>query len=75
MWRFSILLLAACEQQTYSLDDRPCDSAGQCVAGTIFNGVGEPEEVTFTVNAGQTVYVVVDGELASRGDFELDVSF
>ena len=54
---------------------QPVCGAGQCVAGTIFNGVGEPEEVTFTVNAGQTVYVVVDGELASRGDFELDVSF
>jgi len=49
--------------------------AGQCVAGTIFNGVGEPEEVTFTANAGQTLYVVVDGELESRGDFELEVSF
>lgn len=54
---------------------QPVCGAGLCVAGTIFNGVGEPEEVTFTVNAGQTVYVVVDGELASRGDFELDVSF
>ncbi len=54
---------------------QPVCGAGVCVAGTIFNGVGEPEEVTFTVNAGQTVYVVVDGELASRGDFEFDVSF
>lgn len=54
---------------------QPVCGVGQCVAGTILNGVGEPEEVTFTVNAGQTVYVVVDGELASRGDFELAVSF
>jgi len=54
---------------------QPVCGVGQCVAGTILNGVGEPEEVTFTVNAGQTVYVVVDGELASRGDFELAVTF
>ena len=54
---------------------QPVCGVGQCLAGTIFNGIGEPEEVTFTVNAGQTVFVVVDGELASRGDFELEVSF
>ena len=35
-------------------------------------GVGEPEEVSFTIMGGQSAYVVVDGELASRGDFELD---
>ena len=49
--------------------------AGACLAGTILNGVGQPEDVTFTVMAGQTAYIVVDGELASRGDFQLDVSF
>ncbi len=49
--------------------------AGACLAGTILNGVGQPEDVTFTVMAGQTAYLVVDGELASRGDFQLDVSF
>lgn len=48
---------------------------GACLAGTILNGVGQPEDVTFTVAAGQTVYVVVDGELASRGDFEIEISF
>jgi hypothetical protein len=49
--------------------------AGACLAGTVFNGPGDPEEVTFTLAAGQSAYVVVDGELASRGDFELEVSF
>ena len=54
------------------LSVQPVCGVGLCVAGTIFNGVGQPEEVTFPVIGGQTVY---DGELASRGDFELDVSF
>jgi len=49
--------------------------AGACLAGTILNGVGDPEDVTFTLTAGQTAFIVVDGELASRGDFQLDVSF
>lgn len=49
--------------------------SGACLAGTILNGVGQPEDVSFTVMAGQTAYIVVDGELASRGDFQLDVSF
>ncbi len=54
---------------------QPACGSGMCVAGTVFNGVGDPEEVTFSLSAGQSVYVVVDGELASRGDFELEVSF
>lgn len=54
---------------------QPACGAGTCTAGTIFNGVGDPEEVTFTLQGGQSVYIVVDGELASRGDFELEVAF
>jgi hypothetical protein len=49
--------------------------ANACLAGTILNGVGDPEAVTFTVTGGQSAFIVVDGELASRGDFQLDVSF
>lgn len=48
---------------------------GACLAGTILNGLGDPEDVTFTLPGGQTAFIVVDGELSSRGDFELDVSF
>ncbi|MEW5741364.1 MAG: hypothetical protein AB1938_20750, partial [Myxococcota bacterium] len=47
-----------------------CGTSG-CLAGTVLNGPGQAEEITLTVNAGQVVYVVVDGELASRGDFDL----
>lgn len=52
---------------------RTCGGIG-CVAGTTLNDAGEPEEITFTVDAGATVYVVVDGELASRGTFDLAVT-
>jgi hypothetical protein len=49
-----------------------CGGVG-CLAGTVLNGPGQPEEIALTVGAGQTAYVIVDGELASRGAFELQV--
>lgn len=52
---------------------RTCGGAG-CVAGTVLNGPGAAEEITFAVVADETVYIVVDGELASSGDFDLTVT-
>lgn len=46
-----------------------------CIAGTRLNGTGMPESLTFQVAANQTVYLVIDGENVSRGDFELEVSW
>ncbi len=45
----------------------------QCVTGTILNGPGQQESVTFSVPAGETVYIIVDGENVSHGPFELTV--
>ena len=42
-----------------------------CLAGTTLNGPGEAESITVSAPGGQTVYVIVDGELASRGPFEI----
>jgi hypothetical protein len=56
------------------LVQRACGS-GACVAGTVLNGPGDPESVTFSIGAGETMYVIVDGENVSRGEFELEVSF
>jgi hypothetical protein len=53
---------------------RACGQLG-CVIGTILNGPGDPESVTFAVGAGETMFIVVDGELGSRGEFELEVRF
>ena len=53
---------------------RACGQSG-CVTGTILNGPGDPEAVTISVSAGDTVYVIVDGERGTRGEFELEVSF
>ena len=50
-----------------------CGGTG-CLAGTVLNGPGQPEAITLTVGAGQVAYVVVDGELASRGAFDLEVT-
>jgi len=37
MFRFSLFVLAlvACQQQTYSLEARPCDMSGACVDGYV----------------------------------------
>lgn len=56
------------------LVQRACGQSG-CVAGTVLNGPGDPESVTFSLATGETVFVIVDGENVSRGEFELDVSF
>ena len=45
-----------------------------CVAGTTLNGPGQPETITFSAPAGQTVYVIVDGENVTRGPFEISIS-
>lgn len=44
-----------------------------CVAGTTLNGPGQPETITFSAPAGQTVYVIVDGENVTRGPFEISI--
>ena len=49
-----------------------CGGTG-CVTGTVLNGAGQPESLTFTVQGGATVYLVVDGELVSKGPFTLVV--
>ncbi len=46
-----------------------------CLGGTVLNGVNQPETFTFNVGAGQTAYVIVDGESVTKGDFELLVTF
>ncbi|MDX2015698.1 MAG: hypothetical protein SFW67_36225 [Myxococcaceae bacterium] len=48
---------------------------GACVAGTVLNGPGDPESLTFSIAANETMYVIVDGENVTRGEFELEVSF
>ena len=44
-----------------------------CLAGTTLNGPGQPESITFSVTGGQTAYVIVDGELVSKGPFEISI--
>ena len=44
-----------------------------CLAGTTLNGAGQPESITFSVTGGQTAYVIVDGELVTRGPFEISI--
>ncbi len=44
-----------------------------CLAGTTLNGPGQPESITFSAPGGQTVYVIVDGELVSKGPFEISI--
>lgn len=53
-----------------------CGGSG-CVAGTVFNGPGVMEQITFDVDADETVFIVVDGELSAgsaEGPFELTVA-
>jgi hypothetical protein len=54
----------------YTRDD--CSQAA-CLDGTVFNGPGGPESLTVDVAAGETVFVIVDGELGSEGDYSLGV--
>jgi hypothetical protein len=44
-----------------------------CVTGTVLNGAGAQESVRFTANAGQTLFIIVDGEMFSSGDYTLTV--
>lgn len=44
-----------------------------CMAGTVLNGAGTQESVTFELQAGETGYIIVDGELFSEGDYTLTV--
>jgi hypothetical protein len=60
-WDPSLYVMSDCATQT-------------CVAGTVLNRVGEPEELECTVMGGTTAYVVVDGELVSSGPFRLTVT-
>lgn len=60
---------AAFDPMLYAM--RVC--GGGCVAGTVFNGAGEPEEIEFSVEAGEVVYIIVDGELGTAGSYTLEV--
>ena len=53
---------------------RDCDR-GECVDGTVLRGPGESETLSFSVLAGETVYVIVDGELFSEGNYAFDVEW
>ncbi|MCU0697699.1 MAG: hypothetical protein MUC96_14325 [Myxococcaceae bacterium] len=56
------------------LVQRTC-GASACVAGTVLNGPGDPESLTFSIASNETLFVIVDGENVTRGEFELEVSF
>jgi hypothetical protein len=45
-----------------------------CLAGTVLNGRGEPEQLEVTVTGGTTVFVVVDGEVVSSGPYTLTIT-
>ncbi|RAL22399.1 hypothetical protein DL240_11155 [Lujinxingia litoralis] len=45
-----------------------------CEAGTVFNGPGQSETLSFEVPGGETRYIIVDGELLSEGAYRLEVS-
>jgi|GEM_PF-3702574 hypothetical protein len=49
--------------------------ANACLTGTILNGPGQPESITFTVQAGTTAYLIIDGENVTKGPFTLTVTF
>jgi hypothetical protein len=44
-----------------------------CMAGTVLNGTGVPESVTFELQANETGHIIVDGELGDAGDYTLTV--
>ncbi|MBA2662299.1 MAG: hypothetical protein H0U74_08385 [Bradymonadaceae bacterium] len=54
-------------------------AANACIAGTKFNGPGQQEQVSFSVAAGQTAFIIVDGDGLTiggqtHGDFTLTVT-
>jgi len=44
-----------------------------CLAGTVFSGPGDPENIEFEVAGGQSAFIIVDGEILSSGRYTLDV--
>ncbi len=44
-----------------------------CIVGTVLNGPGVQESVTFELQANETGYIIVDGELFDSGDYTLTV--
>lgn len=49
-------------------------NAAACVAGTVLNGEGDPESLTFDAAAGVPSFIMVDGELGSAGTYQLTVT-
>ena len=82
-----VYVVSPASETTYEFSVTPADSAfdpfiylrsdcsqDACLDGTVLNGAGEQESLTYTVGAGETVFVIVDGELASSGDFDFEVA-
>lgn len=46
-------------------------AASACVTGTVLNGAGVAESLTFTVAANTDYFVIVDGEIADEGVFSI----
>ncbi|TVQ89542.1 MAG: hypothetical protein EA397_14995 [Deltaproteobacteria bacterium] len=53
--------------------EEDCDAAS-CLGGTILNGPGVHEELTFIAEAGEETYFIVDGEMFTSGAYDLTVS-
>ncbi|MEZ4462234.1 MAG: hypothetical protein R3E66_21435 [bacterium] len=47
-----------------------CDAAA-CLDGTVLNGAGTPESVTFQVTANTDYFIIVDGELGDNGTYNI----
>ena len=48
-----------------------------CINGTVLNGPGQPESLTFEVEAQQTAYIIIDGDFRSgraQGAFNLELT-
>lgn len=45
-----------------------------CLDGTVFNGPGDPETLSFEAPAGVASYIIVDGQLLSEGGYRLEVT-
>lgn len=48
--------------------------ANACIDGTVLNGPGQPESLTFMVTGGTTAFVIVDGENVSKGPFTITIT-
>ncbi len=49
-------------------------SASACIDGTVLNGPGQAEQLTFDAPGGQTSYIIVDGELGTEGDYSISIT-